>query len=253
MTQEPGEKRLAPPDPEERRRYLRMRKEAKLTCRVLSEPLEEEQAVTRNLGTGGLLLSTHKPLKVGSRLQICASVSPGNVQLKTGARVVWSDYNGATDRYEAGICFMGLDPDQQRNVLALVGRRLPEGAGMERRRYIRLNKRLLLEYRCGTKLLHRWRVASMQNISMAGVALLPPEHISDGSSIQMRIHLDDELEKTLDAQGVVLHCEGRKKDADWRAHVKFEKLAGDARDRLAGYISRMLTAPSTRNITEPGQ
>ena len=58
---------------EERRDFVRIRKEIQVTCTILSAPKEEMAGETRDLGAGGVLLSTRRPLTPGVMLLLHVS------------------------------------------------------------------------------------------------------------------------------------------------------------------------------------
>jgi len=238
---------------EERRRYVRVRSEVKLNLRLIGRPPKDETAAVRNLGTGGLLVSTQKPLAVGTRLQIQMAIESSGVEFSVGGRVVWNEFNAVTSRHEAGICFVGLDPTQRQNVTALVGTDLHEAKSLERRRFVRLPRRIMAEYRVGAKLLHRWRTGFTRNISMGGVALLTDRKFAVGASVALRIHLEDMPKQALVVGGVVLNSKHQdNRPREWVVHVAFRAPDKAVRERLASYISKMLSAPPIDSVTRPG-
>lgn len=252
MSPDGTEKHGSVPPPEERRRYVRVRKEVKLTCRIIGEPPKEDVLPMRNLGTGGLLLSMREPLHLGTRLQLRATIPSAGIEFSMGGRVVWCEFNGTTSRHEAGVCFVGLDPGQRQNVMALIGAHLAEASGLERRHFIRLWRRQMVEYRVGTRFFHRWHTASTQDISLGGLALLVDRHFAPGTAMSLRIYLEDAPDKPLAADCVVVGSAHRdNRPGEWVAHVHFQHMATEAHERLAAYISKALSAPAIDAVTQP--
>jgi len=238
--------------PEERRAYVRLRRGVKLTVRVIGEGPEDDKARTRNLGMGGILLHTRKPLRPGTRLQVRAIIEAAGVDFTLGGRVIWTDFNAVEGRHEAGVCFVGLDPAQRRNVMALIGSHLEMMEGLERRHFVRLQHRLLVAYRPTPGVLHRRRDAFATNISLGGIAIVVRRELRKGAGLDMKIHLDDRPDHPIAAHGAVLAATPDKASAgDWLLNVRFTKLPPESRQRLAAYLSKMLTAPSIRSITAP--
>ena len=249
----PSPRAHAPPlPPEERRAYVRIRKGVHVTVTVIGEVCEDWKERTRNLGVGGLLLVTRKLLRPGTRLQIRARIESAGVDFITGGRVVWSWFNAGAGQYEAGVCFVGLDPVQRRNVMALIGTHLHMMEGLERRHYIRLQRRLLVEYHLPHKLLGRWHTAFASNISLGGVALVVQEKTKQAAHLDLRIHLDDEPDHPITARGLVVGSRPVKGvQGGWLLNVQFSKLPEKSGARLGAFISKILTAPSIQSVTAP--
>ena len=152
--------------PDERRRFMRVRKDVKVSVRIIGEPPQAYSPSTRNLGTGGLLLTLRREMTVGTRLQLRATQESAGVEFCTEGRVVWCEFNDTTGKCDIGVCFMRLEPNQRQNVIAFLGTQYGEIAGRERRQFIRLDRRVLAEYRTGLRLLKRWRIASTLDISV---------------------------------------------------------------------------------------
>ena len=167
MSPETPNERAWPVPPEERRRYLRIRKRVRLKCHVVAGPEESFDVSTENLSMDGLLLTTRKPLAPGTVIQLRATVEGEDVELAVKGRVVWTETHGATGLQESGICLLGLDDAQRRNFLTLTGK---QGAAnvVEQRHYIRLKKKLLVRYRVARPLFSRWRYGETENLSVAG-------------------------------------------------------------------------------------
>ena len=241
MPDESGGKGRARVAPEERRQYLRIRKEVQLSCRIVSTPEDRADISTRNLSTGGLLISTRKKLPVGACVQFRAAVEDQTIAFSVTGRVVWTDVNPISGRHEAGVCLIGLDASQRHNILSLIGKGSGQ-EGTERRHYIRLLRHLLVEYRVAHKLMQRWRPAHTQDISLGGMCLVTEERLWPSNAVTTRIHLDDLLGRPLEIEGVVLQCAAAN-DALNRllTSVRFQKMADEPHQRLAAYISRMLS------------
>ena len=230
--------------PEERRQFVRVRKDVQVSVRIAGEAPKAYSPSTRNLGTGGLLITLRREMAVGTRLQLRATQESAGVEFCTEGRVVWCEFNGSTGKCDIGVCFLGLEPNQRRNVIAFLGMPYGEIAGRERRQFIRLDKRVLAEYRTGRRFLKRWRIASTQDVSVDGVAIIAQERLNTGTKIQMRIHLDDGINRNMKADGVVLECSrSRERPSSYVLHVRYQNSSSETQHRLADYVSRILAAP----------
>lgn len=226
---------------EERRHYVRIRKEVKLTCRVTAGPEILADISTRNLGAGGLLICTHAAIAVGTKLQFHAILESTGVQCTFDGRVVWSGSSAAGGRHEAGVALLGMDAALRHNILSLVGK-TAEHEGIERRHLIRLKRRLVAEYRPARALLARWRTAHTQDLSVGGLALTTEESLDPGAALRLRVHLDEQGTQPLAVDGTVLESKVSKAQG-WQtvSNVRFEKVTEEVRQRLAAYVSRLLS------------
>ena len=224
--------------PEERRQFVRIRREVKLTCRVLTTPEQEGPMPVRNLGTGGVLLVTRKPLAPGVMLDMRTTLSEG-VEFRLHGRVVWTECNPTSGHHEAGVCFVGLDQEQRKNVLALLG----HSDGVERRRHIRLARQLLVEYRPARRLLARWRGGHTQDVSMGGAAIRTDQRLESGMEIHLRIHLDDRQPKPWQALAMVIESQpSREAPSAMMTALRFMQMEPAMSQRMAMYISQKLSA-----------
>lgn len=223
---------------EERRQFVRIRHEVKLSCRVLSMPEQEHQVPIRNLGTGGLLLATRKALAQGAVLDMRTCLSEG-VEFRLHGRVAWTEFNPGSGHHECGICFVGLDQEQRRNVLALLG----HGDGVERRKHVRLSRQLLVEYRPAHKLLARWRGAHTRDISMGGAAIHTDQRLEISTEVNLRVHLDDRQEKPWQALAIVVESHPQHETPSVPlTSVRFMPLEPEMSRRMAEYLSQKLSA-----------
>ncbi len=223
---------------EERRQFVRIRHEVKLSCRVLAMPEQDHQIPIRNLGTGGLLLATRKALALGALLDMRTCLSEG-VEFRLHGRVAWTEFNPGSGHHECGICFVGLDQEQRRNVLALLG----HGDGLERRKHVRLSRELLVEYRPSHKLLARWRGAHTRDVSMGGAAVHTDQRLEVSTEISLRIHLDDHGEKPWHASAIVVDSHPPHETPSVPlTSVRFMQLEPEMSRRLAAYLSQKLSA-----------
>jgi len=239
MAQDGSRKKEVPPD--ERRKYLRVRKEVDLSIRIVGRSQAEYSPSVRNLSIGGIHFSIAQPMSVGTKLQLRAVIKSADIEFGTTGRVVWTEYNHMTDKHDVGVSFVGMNPTQRQNIMTFIGVQQGEMEGFERRRFIRLPKRILTDYRTGRMPLKRWRVATTQDISIGGMALIVQERLDVRAKIEVRIHLDDGG-KPLRLAGVVLeHIRPSAGARGFIVAVEFQPLSPQARRRLGGYISDMLT------------
>jgi len=236
----------------ERRRYVRVRPEAQVSIRIVGVPAAEYVHSIRNIGTGGLLLVLPRILPAGTRLQMRVTVESLGIEFTTGGRVVWAERNEASGACYVGVCFVGLEPLQRRNVLALIGLPTEDQDDFERRHFIRLSKRIAIEYSTHRKFFKRKHLASTKDLSLGGAAILAEKSLARGTQIDMSIHLEDGQAKPLNVGGLVLDCVRGKGKGTLRAmHVQFLEPSQETHDRLAAYISRILSAAAIDDVTQP--
>lgn len=224
--------------PDERRQFVRIHHSVQLSCRIVGVPEHDDRIPVRNLGTGGVLLVTRKPLAPGALLDMRVTLTEG-VEFRLHGRVVWSEFNPGIGNNENGVCFVGLDQEQRKNVLALLG----HSDGIERRKHIRLARQLLVEYRRAGGLLRRWRGAFTQDISMGGAAMRTDRRLETGTELRLRIHLDDQNPKPWQAGAMVIESQpGKELVGSMMTSLRFMPLEPEMSQRLATYISSKLTA-----------
>jgi c-di-GMP-binding flagellar brake protein YcgR len=217
--------------PEERRQYVRLRKEVRLTCHLMEESNKAVDISTRNLSVGGLLITLRREVKPGAMLNLRFAMEEGRVEVMVPARVVWADYNGISGQFEAGVALVGIDPLHRRNILSL------------RRHYSRLPRRLFVEYRPSRGVLRRWRAGHTRDISVGGLGLTVPKPMKPGRGLDLRIHFDDGSGDPVPAEGTVLELRDSDEPGGGRlAAVRFDSMDDASRRRLASYISRELNA-----------
>jgi len=144
-----------------------------------------------------------------------------------------------TGRNEAGVAFTDLTPAQRQNVMAIIGK---SDHGDERRRFLRLQRRLFAEYRLGG-FLARWKHAHTQDISLGGMLLNTEEPLCTGQEARVRVHLDDAVPKPLDADVVVIDSQpAKEKPGIINTRMRFGPLDPATQARLVGYISKLVHA-----------
>lgn len=224
---------------DERRGFYRVRKEVTLSCRIVADGSDDHEGVTRNVSAGGILLSTRRPIKVGTGLQVCLVLEAEGLRFDLPGKVVWSEFNGVTGRNESGVAFSSLDPAQRENVMTIIGK---SEHNDERRRYIRLQRRLFAEYKKGG-FLSAWKHAHTQDISLGGTLLNTEEVLPTGAEIRLRIHLDDAAPKPFETKIAVIDSQpAKEKPGINNTRAKFLPLGPPEKTRLVTYISRLVRA-----------
>ncbi len=224
---------------EERRGFYRVRKEVALSCRVVADGSDDQEGVTRNVSTGGILLSTRRPIKVGTMLLVNIVLEAEGIRFDLPGRVVWSEFNGVTGRNESGVAFNSLDPAQRENVMSIIGK---SEHGDERRRFIRLQRRLFAEYKKGG-FLSGWKHAHTQDVSLGGTLLNTMEPLPQGAEARLRIHLDDAAPNPLETKIVIIDSQpAKEKPGITNTRAKFVLLDPPEKLRLVAYISKLVHA-----------
>ena len=107
---------------EERRRFVRLDTRANVSFTVLATGASV-QAVSKNMGGGGMCFFSDKTLTPGTCLQV-SMILPGRDQpVRFTAEVVWSEpYEviGKTERQravEVGVRFLDIAPDDQQKIM----------------------------------------------------------------------------------------------------------------------------------------
>jgi c-di-GMP-binding flagellar brake protein YcgR len=227
---------------EERRRYVRLRKEVRLTCHIMEEKSKVADISTRNVSLGGLLIALRREVQVSAMLNLHFSLESGMVEVMVPGRVVWAEYNGITGQFEAGVMLVGMDAQHRQNIMSLMGKSLGS-EGIERRHYIRLQRRLLVEYRPAGGILRRKHTGHTRDISVGGMGLHTAQEIKPGSGVSMRVHFDDGG-APVQIEGSVLEsreCREEPGGGNLIA-VHFTHMDDASHVRLSAYITRTLNS-----------
>ena len=225
---------------EERRRFLRVRKEISIHCRVMGAPAEPTP--TRDLSAGGLHITSQVALPLGAQVVLSATMESAGVEFNMPGRIVWTAFDEVEHCHEAGVCFVGLDPLQRENVIALVAAELPAPDGAERRRFIRLRKEVRVEFR--TDPVAAWQTVFTYDISLGGFAFVSEEAIASGAALDLRIHLAETEAEAVEAQGAVISSVASDTaDGEFLVSGKFEQLTPVNFERLVAFVSAHVVAP----------
>ena len=93
--------------PNERRLFVRVRKEVELNYRIMGAPMEEAPSPTRDVSAGGLRIATSEYLPFDTQVLLTASIRDTGVAFHLNGHVVWSVKHEDTGECEAGVAFIG--------------------------------------------------------------------------------------------------------------------------------------------------
>ncbi len=98
---------------------VEMKKEASIifgVCRNLNKKMPEK-VYTKNISKGGLCIVSDTELPKGAVLGAEIAINSGSMQtLKAYCEAVWSRKDEESDKYLAGLQFIGLKPSEERNL-----------------------------------------------------------------------------------------------------------------------------------------
>ena len=123
---------MSPEDPScdsARRLYYRVRCDMKVQCRANGGGGGVIDGRAANLSRGGVLLHTWRRIDAGTDLRLSFANAPFDIKLGLSGKAVWCRRARDGEGHHLGIHFVGLTPDQEHNVLALVGKLSGEHAG----------------------------------------------------------------------------------------------------------------------------
>ena len=107
---------------EERRKFIRLGLRVNASYKVL-ETGESHEALTRNVGGGGISLFTEKKLDTDTMLSITITISDRNRPIEFTARVVWSgalilsEGDETPHLFETGVKFVDISPENHAMIL----------------------------------------------------------------------------------------------------------------------------------------
>jgi c-di-GMP-binding flagellar brake protein YcgR len=102
----------------DRRRDVRVIEENKVVISLMTGEVQPGVAgvfysLTRDISLGGLRLMTGAPLEAGTRVRVDLTLSRSRKRVKAVAEVRWVRDLYAGEVFEAGLEFVGLDPDAE--------------------------------------------------------------------------------------------------------------------------------------------
>jgi len=229
-----------PVPPQERRRYIRVGRRLPFTFSVLGrETRDEIHSATLNLGLGGLLLSAPSPVAPGTRLLLEAGAATIGPEWQIRGEAVWWAPDANRESSWIGVRFFALDAGQRERVLSVIGDKVRHPDGLEWRRFIRLKKRLPVEFRPRGRLLGRWESGCLTDLSVGGFAMEARNAPAAGTCVRLRLHLEEgspPLELQADVIRNTAPMPGRSLESV--ASGRFRDVPTLTFERLAAYISR---------------
>ncbi len=118
-TQRPSAARSDATPPPRQRRFLRAAVDLAARYVVGSETSERDGSV-RDLGGGGLRLSSADDLAPGTGVTVRFSLPADGTDVTVAGRIVMSFLNGTTKRFEHGIAFTQIEAGRQAAVVAYI-------------------------------------------------------------------------------------------------------------------------------------
>ena len=226
---------------EERRRFVRLRHEVRLTVRRIAGN-GDDLAARPGHNAGGLLLVLGKEVPIGTRLLLHAKVEPEGIDVRLTGCVAWYDYCDVTETWDTGLCLIGASAVHREGLLAVLTRPPHEAVLRQVPYLVRLAKPLRLEYR-QHKLLSRWKYARLREASAHGLQMVAEDRLPPGAALALRLHLEDGPDQLVEGEGEVVTCElCTEPRGMFQSIVRLDDLPDAARKRLGACVSRALTA-----------
>ncbi len=102
----------------DRRRDVRIVEENKVALSLMTGEVKSGlpvvyHSLTRDLSMGGLRVMTSAPLEPGTRVRVDLTLSRSRKRIKAVAEVRWARDLYGGEVFEAGLQFVGLDPDDE--------------------------------------------------------------------------------------------------------------------------------------------
>ncbi len=237
--------RTQPAFPEERRRYVRIRKEISLTYSVVAQGHAHGGSSSLDLSIGGVQFPTSEALEPDTELLLTLSIAATGVSFNIRGKVAWCHYNEELAQHEVGVGFLGMEPLQRENILALIASDLPAGEESERRRFVRLRSALHACFRLAGDSTHDWQTASIRDLSLGGFAMIADIQLKSNAAVALRIHLRGPHEDALEMEAVLLSSAPiAEEEGHFRTSGKFQNLTPATFERLAAYVSEHVAGPT---------
>ena len=225
-------------DSRERREFVRFDHRIQVKCVPQDGAGVPEHAQVRDLCAGGARLELVSGLQPKTRVELIIDEPGRAVHLVLSGTVAWSQWQANYRRFETGIAFLGLSPEHSESLMALV---TEPPAREERRRYVRLQKHLVVDLKRRGSWFGGHLLATTINISCGGAALAVGEPLQTGVPYLLKIHLWGE--QTPFRAEAVPEAAQHNPDASYTVRVRFTKVGDDDLHRLGRFLSAEFVRP----------
>jgi c-di-GMP-binding flagellar brake protein YcgR len=226
---------------DERRRFPRVGKRIHVRAKVVDSSAPELRAETLDVSTGGVSIQTNRDVDPGTFLSLTMEGIAPQLVFEVRGRVAWCNAITPAKTYEAGVELLGLTRSKLEKLLALI---CDEGwdAGAEGdRRYIHLQKRLLIAWRRANSWLNRTRHhAHTQDISLRGMTIHLERPVDPETRMNMHLLLPDGQPEPVECFGEAIEKCASAAGSEWTTTVEFDDLAEEHRARLGAFLSQEL-------------
>ena len=226
--------------PEERRRYVRVRKDILFDYTIVKKKMDVTSTATLNLSGGGLRFIVEEPLVPGTEVSLEFTMPATGTKFHADSLVMWCRYDKAAGQHEIGVSFTNMDRAERENVLSLIASELPSSGGSELRKFIRLERNLSVQLQEADRPGAEWVNARTTDISLGGVGMLTQEEVGEGKPVQLRLFLYGPREKPIEVKAVVLE-DVRDRRGERRVRVRFQDLPPKTFETIANYITERVS------------
>ncbi len=226
----------------EKRRFVRVRKDARVRYRLISEGKQRDDLEAKNISGGGLMLQLNEELPIRSKLMLQVTVPSSPVPLLTMGRVVWVKRGEERGIYNTGISFYKMRGAEQKEIIDYIGsgEEVGEGERIEKRRYVRLKEQCFIKFKVLPKrFLGKKEVALTKDISAAGILFSANRLIPIGTLLEVEIGIKG-LSRSVKAAGRVVRVEEAVANKSYDIGFAFTRINDRDRNMIQDYVtSRM--------------
>jgi len=196
---------------------------------------------TVDLSLGGVCIATPKEVEHGTTVKVIFENVGPTKGLEVLGRIAWCAAAASGNGFEAGIELLGLSPDMHERLLGLVSDEGWDPGSEADRRYVHLEKHLVIAYRrSGSWLSLTRHHGRSEQASLRGLVACLEESLPAGTKLNMHLLLPDGQPEPLECFGSVVETHQGHRATEWFSTIAIEELAEEARSRLAAFLSREL-------------
>jgi len=226
---------------EERRRFPRVAKRVRVRARVVDGSAADIAAETVDLSMGGVCIQTEKTVPMGTQLRLTFEGVAPHLAFEVRGRVSWCTPAKAGEHFDSGVDLLGLTRAKLEKLLALVCDEGWDAGASGDRRYIHLQRHLIVAHRRTGAWLNRSRQhAYTEDISLRGMSIHFEKPVDADAKLSMHLLLPDGQPEPLECFGTVIEKCASTRPNDWVSTVAFEDLPEENRARLGAFLSEEL-------------
>ena len=222
--------------PMEERYYYRVRRDLEASYTFADSEDPEVLTRAKNISVGGLRININREVPDGKKLRITLCDKKIGIHLVLCGTVAWTEWNQASNSYDAGIQFAFLEQDHLDNVMALVGSERAH-QGKQRRLYVRLKTRFVVSLVEAGGLARKKMLGSLLDLGFVGMAVVVDQGYKVGAILNTEVFVS-KRRRPAKAKARVVSVTQHEKGRQWLMRLQFVELRPEAREKLGTFLSQ---------------